>query len=86
VNDIPSGNPHGEDLTSDPGVLSRPLFIYASPVPYTITQEGFEFILGSFPPNKLSLEIELPAGLSGSLVVEVFYSGGNRLVRTIQIS
>ncbi|MDR3301546.1 MAG: hypothetical protein LBT01_03335 [Spirochaetaceae bacterium] len=53
-----------------------PPFVYLSPVPYLISEKGIEFILGSFPPKNISLDIALPLELEGSFYAEAYYPSG----------
>ncbi|MDR2481660.1 MAG: hypothetical protein LBD07_05145 [Spirochaetaceae bacterium] len=64
----------------DGGVLP---FIYAAPVPYIISAEGIEFILGSYPPSHFNIDITLPLEIGGFFSVETIYSDDIRIIRKL---
>jgi hypothetical protein len=65
--------------------LSSSYFIYDAPMPYNSDGKRIEFILGSYPPNPLSIEIALPLNLGGEISIEGFFPGNLSVVKTFPI-
>jgi hypothetical protein len=62
---------------SENGSAESPFyFIYDAPMPYTVEDGRIEFMLGSYPPDPLKLEIALPLGLAGKFSIEAFFHDG----------
>jgi hypothetical protein len=57
-------------------------FVYNAPMPYTVEYGRIEFMLGSYPPDPLKLEIALPLDLAGEFSIEAFFQGGLSITRT----
>jgi hypothetical protein len=65
------------------GLTENPAyFIYDAPAPYVIEAGRVEFILGSYPPVHLNLDIALPLALTGEFTIEAFFEGGLNITET----
>ncbi|MDR2796047.1 MAG: hypothetical protein LBB47_04970 [Spirochaetaceae bacterium] len=60
-------------------------FIYDAPMPYTTDSNRMEFILGSYPPNPLNIEIALPLHLSGEFTLEGLFPGDVTVVKSFPV-
>jgi hypothetical protein len=60
-------------------------FIYDAPMPYNSDGKRIEFILGSYPPNPLSIEIALPLNLDGEFSIEGFFPGNLCVIKTFPV-
>jgi hypothetical protein len=58
-------------------------FIYDAPMPYSTQGRRTEFILGSYPPASLNLEIALPRNLSGDFIIEALFEDGSNVVQSL---
>ncbi|MDR1149724.1 MAG: hypothetical protein LBK66_13955 [Spirochaetaceae bacterium] len=58
-------------------------FIYDAPMPYSTQGRHTEFILGSYPPASLNLEIALPRNLSGDFIIEALFEDGSKVVQSL---
>jgi hypothetical protein len=60
-------------------------FIYDAPMPYYSDGKRIEFILGSYPPNPLNIEIALPPGLAGEFSIEGIFPGDVKVISTFPV-
>ncbi|MDR2445089.1 MAG: hypothetical protein LBD44_04050 [Spirochaetaceae bacterium] len=60
-------------------------FIYDAPMPYSSDGKRIEFILGSYPPNPLNIELALPLGLNGEFSIEGFFPGNVAVSKTFTV-
>jgi hypothetical protein len=58
-------------------------FIYDAPMPYSTQGRRTEFILGSYPPASLNLEIALPLNLHGDFIIEALFEDGSKIVQSL---
>ena len=61
-------------------------FIYDAPMPYTSDGKRVEFILGSYPPNPLDIELALPLSLNGEFSIEGLFPGNAAAVKTFTVT
>ncbi|MDR0685580.1 MAG: hypothetical protein LBF83_10700 [Spirochaetaceae bacterium] len=60
-------------------------FIYDAPMPYISDGKRIEFILGSYPPNPLDIELALPLSLNGEFSIEGLFPGNAAAVKTFTV-
>ncbi|MDR0539026.1 MAG: hypothetical protein LBG74_00765 [Spirochaetaceae bacterium] len=63
-----------------------PPFIYESPVPVSLADNNIIFITGDYPPLPFTLELALPAGLSGIFKIEAYWTDGTAGEVTIPVT
>ena len=61
-------------------------FIYDAPMPYTSDGKRIEFILGSYPPNPLNIELALPLNLNGEFSIEGLFPGNVTVIKTLAVT
>jgi hypothetical protein len=70
---------------ADEPVENPSYFIYDAPAPYNSDGNRIQFVLGSYPPNPLSIEIAFPLNLSGEFSIEGFFPGNVRVIKTFPV-
>ena len=61
-------------------------FIYDAPMPYTSDGKRIEFMLGSYPPNPLNIELALPLSLNGEFGIEGLFPGNVAAIKTLTVT